>query len=226
MTSSVVALAGGAAEPPGRATAPAVTVRAGATVAGAARLMARRGVEHLPVVDDAGRLIGIGAPAGAWRRLASARRETAENRRRPDEARRRPGTVRPGSGARPHRTDGPLGARPARLSARLTLPPENTPRATPRHRRGRTFSAEYAPRALRPGGRRPTPGGPPRATAPRRAEPRPPRPEKRRSAAPPAECPPSLPPRGRPVPAPLLTPPRRTDPASPAAPLSRSSGPD
>ncbi|MFF1485928.1 CBS domain-containing protein [Streptomyces sp. NPDC058319] len=59
MTSSVVALAGGAAEPPGRATAPAVTVRAGATVAGAARLMARHGVEQLPVVDDAGRLIGI-----------------------------------------------------------------------------------------------------------------------------------------------------------------------
>ncbi|WP_237305506.1 CBS domain-containing protein [Streptomyces sp. SAT1] len=59
MTSSVVALAGGAAEPPGRATAPAVTVRADATVAGAARLMARHGVEQLPVVDDAGRLIGI-----------------------------------------------------------------------------------------------------------------------------------------------------------------------
>lgn len=61
---------GGAAEPSGRAaaravtarglaTAPAVTVRADATVAGAARLMARHGVKQLPVVDDAGRLIGI-----------------------------------------------------------------------------------------------------------------------------------------------------------------------
>ncbi|MFB7462320.1 CBS domain-containing protein [Streptomyces sp. NPDC056224] len=40
-------------------TAPAVTVPAEETVAGAARLMARRGVERLPVVDDEERLVGI-----------------------------------------------------------------------------------------------------------------------------------------------------------------------
>src|SRR5690606_33726175 len=40
-------------------TAPAVTVRAEATVAQAARIMARSGVKRLPVVDDAGALCGI-----------------------------------------------------------------------------------------------------------------------------------------------------------------------
>lgn len=36
-----------------------VTVHADETAAGAARLMARRGVERLPVVDDEDRLVGI-----------------------------------------------------------------------------------------------------------------------------------------------------------------------
>ncbi|MFJ8017759.1 CBS domain-containing protein [Streptomyces sp. NPDC096339] len=58
-------------EPPydgtrGRATtaggimsAPAVTVLAGETAVGAARLMTRRGIERLPVVDEEDRLVGI-----------------------------------------------------------------------------------------------------------------------------------------------------------------------
>ncbi|WP_031153508.1 CBS domain-containing protein [Streptomyces xanthophaeus] len=40
-------------------SAPAVTVHADETAAGAARLMARRSVERLPVVDDEDRLVGI-----------------------------------------------------------------------------------------------------------------------------------------------------------------------
>ncbi|MFJ2058252.1 CBS domain-containing protein [Streptomyces sp. NPDC087908] len=40
-------------------TAPAVTVHAEETVADAARLMVRRGVERLPVVDEEERLVGI-----------------------------------------------------------------------------------------------------------------------------------------------------------------------
>ncbi|GGY41717.1 CBS domain-containing protein [Streptomyces tanashiensis] len=40
-------------------TAPAVTVHAEQTVADAARLMVRRGVERLPVVDEEERLVGI-----------------------------------------------------------------------------------------------------------------------------------------------------------------------
>ncbi|WP_306326913.1 CBS domain-containing protein [Streptomyces venezuelae] len=40
-------------------TAPAVTVHAGQSVADAARLMVRRGVERLPVVDEEERLVGI-----------------------------------------------------------------------------------------------------------------------------------------------------------------------
>ncbi|MFI9004272.1 CBS domain-containing protein [Streptomyces sp. NPDC053541] len=40
-------------------TAPAVTVHAEETVAEAARLMVRRGVERLPVVDEEERLVGI-----------------------------------------------------------------------------------------------------------------------------------------------------------------------
>ncbi len=40
-------------------TAPAITVNATASVAAAARIMARRAVKHLPVVDDQGRLVGI-----------------------------------------------------------------------------------------------------------------------------------------------------------------------
>ncbi|MET9881839.1 CBS domain-containing protein [Streptomyces sp. NPDC006430] len=40
-------------------SAPAVTVRAQETAADAARLMTRRGVERLPVVDDEDRLVGI-----------------------------------------------------------------------------------------------------------------------------------------------------------------------
>ncbi|MCY0939769.1 CBS domain-containing protein [Streptomyces antarcticus] len=40
-------------------SAPAVTVHAEETAAGAARLMAHRGIERLPVVDDEDRLVGI-----------------------------------------------------------------------------------------------------------------------------------------------------------------------
>lgn len=40
-------------------TSPAVTIHADAPVAGAARLMRQRGVKRLPVVDEAGRLVGI-----------------------------------------------------------------------------------------------------------------------------------------------------------------------
>ncbi|AWZ03469.1 MULTISPECIES: CBS domain-containing protein [unclassified Streptomyces] len=40
-------------------SAPAISVRADEAAAGAARLMARRGVERLPVVDDEARLVGI-----------------------------------------------------------------------------------------------------------------------------------------------------------------------
>jgi CBS domain-containing protein len=40
-------------------TAPAVTVGSGATVAEAAKLLERHGIKRLPVVDDAGRLVGI-----------------------------------------------------------------------------------------------------------------------------------------------------------------------
>ncbi|MGW7459451.1 CBS domain-containing protein [Streptomyces sp. NPDC054797] len=40
-------------------TVPAVTVRRDATIAGAARLMARGHLKRLPVVDDDGRLIGV-----------------------------------------------------------------------------------------------------------------------------------------------------------------------
>ncbi len=41
------------------ATRPAVSVRADATLAAAARIMARHGIKRLPVVDDRGVLIGI-----------------------------------------------------------------------------------------------------------------------------------------------------------------------
>src|SRR6266545_77755 len=44
-------------------TAPAVTVGADATVAEAAKLLARHGVKRLPVVDEAGRLLGIASRA-------------------------------------------------------------------------------------------------------------------------------------------------------------------
>lgn len=40
-------------------SAPAVTCHPGTTVAGAARLMAAKGVKRLPVVDDEGRLVGV-----------------------------------------------------------------------------------------------------------------------------------------------------------------------
>ncbi|WP_330342440.1 CBS domain-containing protein [Streptomyces sp. NBC_00557] len=40
-------------------SSPAVTVRAGATLAEAARIMAHEGVKRLPVVDDAGLLAGV-----------------------------------------------------------------------------------------------------------------------------------------------------------------------
>jgi CBS domain-containing protein len=43
-------------------TAPAVTAHADTPVATAARLVLRRGVTRLPVVDDAGRLVGIVCP--------------------------------------------------------------------------------------------------------------------------------------------------------------------
>ncbi|MFJ3636013.1 CBS domain-containing protein [Streptomyces sp. NPDC090112] len=50
------------AEPPTAGSimsAPAVTVRADETAADAARLMTRRGIERLPVVDEEDRLVGI-----------------------------------------------------------------------------------------------------------------------------------------------------------------------
>lgn len=40
-------------------TSPAVTVPKDATIAGAARLMARGHLKRLPVVDDDGRLVGV-----------------------------------------------------------------------------------------------------------------------------------------------------------------------
>ncbi|MFH9980085.1 CBS domain-containing protein [Streptomyces sp. NPDC017179] len=40
-------------------SSPAITVRAGATLAEAARIMAREGIKRLPVVDDAGLLAGV-----------------------------------------------------------------------------------------------------------------------------------------------------------------------
>jgi CBS domain-containing protein len=40
-------------------TSPAVTIRPEATLTGAARLMRRRGVKRLPVVDEAGLLVGL-----------------------------------------------------------------------------------------------------------------------------------------------------------------------
>ncbi|MFI8438266.1 CBS domain-containing protein [Streptomyces sp. NPDC079020] len=47
----------------GLMTAPAVTVHAEETVPDAARLMVRRGVERLPVVDEEERLVGNRYPA-------------------------------------------------------------------------------------------------------------------------------------------------------------------
>ena len=40
-------------------TTPAITTQGGATLAEAAKLMHDRGIKRLPVVDDAGRLVGI-----------------------------------------------------------------------------------------------------------------------------------------------------------------------
>ncbi|MFC4333083.1 CBS domain-containing protein [Streptomyces andamanensis] len=266
---------GGAEQPPGAAvarvvtardlaTVPAVTVHADATVAGAARLMARHGVKQLPVVDEAGRLIGTrrGSTASARSganppgpRTGPARSgvhppdsgadtppsganpprtgvdspPSAAAPTRPDPTRHGPvrsGSVRSGSGARPHRTDGPLRARPAHLShtghapARKHLPGHSTAPARA-NVLGRIRPARPPPRRRAPRSRR----TPARHRAPARGTPATPRGEAafRCSAR---GMPASLPPRGRPVPASFPAAPRRTDPASPAAPLSRSSGPE
>jgi CBS domain-containing protein len=64
-------------------TAPAVTVGAEATVAEAARLLERHGIKRLPVVDDAGRLVGIASRADLLRVFLRAdediRREVLED---------------------------------------------------------------------------------------------------------------------------------------------------
>ncbi|MEV5955007.1 CBS domain-containing protein [Streptomyces sp. NPDC051987] len=62
--------------------APAVTVRADATVAEAARLMARRGVRRLPVVDDRGVLQGIVSRADLLKVFLRADEELTEKVRR------------------------------------------------------------------------------------------------------------------------------------------------
>ncbi|MGW1620762.1 CBS domain-containing protein [Streptomyces sp. NPDC002172] len=62
--------------------APAVTVRADATVAEAARVMARRGVKRLPVVDGAGVLRGIVSRADLLKVFLRADEELTEEVRR------------------------------------------------------------------------------------------------------------------------------------------------
>jgi CBS domain-containing protein len=67
----------------GLMTSPAVTVRADDTVREAARTMARHGVERLPVLDDAGRLVGIVTRSdllGVFRRDDEDIREDVEQR--------------------------------------------------------------------------------------------------------------------------------------------------
>ncbi|MFF4006680.1 CBS domain-containing protein [Streptomyces sp. NPDC001717] len=63
-------------------SAPAVTVRAEETAADAARLMTRRGIERLPVVDEEDRLVGIITRRDLLRLFV---RPDAEIRRRVDE---------------------------------------------------------------------------------------------------------------------------------------------
>lgn len=62
-------------------TAPAMTVSADATVAGAARLMARGHLKRLPVVDAEGRLVGVPrlGPAGPRPGLLAMRRHAARD---------------------------------------------------------------------------------------------------------------------------------------------------
>ncbi|MBW8796134.1 MAG: CBS domain-containing protein [Streptomyces sp.] len=62
--------------------APAVTVHADATVAEAARVMARRGVKRLPVVDGAGALRGIVSRADLLKVFLRADEELTEEVRR------------------------------------------------------------------------------------------------------------------------------------------------
>ncbi|MGV9262992.1 CBS domain-containing protein [Streptomyces sp. NPDC003703] len=114
---------GGAEQPPGAAaaravtardlaTVPAVAVHADATVAGAARLMARHGVKQLPVVDEAGRLIGTRrgpaplrrGPERTRRDRAPVPRDPACTRRSPAGARLRPAPTRHGPDPGPGRT--------------------------------------------------------------------------------------------------------------------------
>ncbi|UFR06818.1 CBS domain-containing protein [Streptomyces sp. Go40/10] len=61
---------------------PAVTVRAGATLAEAARVMAREGIKRLPVVDDAGLLAGVVSRADLLKVFLRADEDIAEEVRR------------------------------------------------------------------------------------------------------------------------------------------------
>ncbi|OLZ63181.1 hypothetical protein AV521_39985, partial [Streptomyces sp. IMTB 2501] len=63
-------------------SSPAVTVRANATVAEAARIMARGGVKRLPVVDDAGLLQGIVSRADLLKVFLRDDKDIAEEVRR------------------------------------------------------------------------------------------------------------------------------------------------
>ncbi|MEU2716634.1 CBS domain-containing protein [Streptomyces sp. NPDC007205] len=63
-------------------TSPAVTVRANATLAEAARTMARQGIKRLPVVDDAGLLAGIVSRADLLKIFLRGDEEIAEEVRR------------------------------------------------------------------------------------------------------------------------------------------------
>ncbi|MFE1907789.1 CBS domain-containing protein [Streptomyces gardneri] len=104
----------------GLMTTPAVTVHAEETVADAARLMVRRGVERLPVVDEEERLVGI-----VTRRdlLCVYLRPDAEIRRRIREAVLTDAMDLPGDAVDVHVLDGvvTLGGRVRRWSQALML---------------------------------------------------------------------------------------------------------
>ncbi|MER6098615.1 CBS domain-containing protein [Streptomyces sp. NPDC001728] len=104
----------------GLMTTPAVTVHAEETVADAARLMVRRGVERLPVVDEEERLVGI-----VTRRdlLCVYLRPDAEIRRRIRQDVLTDAMDLPGNAVDVHVLDGvvTLGGRVRRRSQALTL---------------------------------------------------------------------------------------------------------
>ncbi|MFE9451590.1 CBS domain-containing protein [Streptomyces sp. NPDC006739] len=72
----------GALTAEGLMTSPAVTVMASATLAEAARIMARQGIKRLPVVDDAGLLAGIVSRADLLKIFLRGDEEIAEEIRR------------------------------------------------------------------------------------------------------------------------------------------------